>query len=160
MNSRNGISFVTVIVGLAVFTAPALSQVEKAAMKTTGISCGMCAAVSEVYLRQLSGIANIKISLSEEAIMVSYRPGAAFQPKELRDALKKTDVGITQLQIEARGQITQKDGKQFFIAGNERFVVVPPATTVPLNTQLRIEGIVNDRVNPMELKVLTARPAK
>ena len=49
----------------------AFAQVEKAAMKTTGISCGMCAAVSEVYLRQLPGIDKIKISLSQESIMVS-----------------------------------------------------------------------------------------
>ena len=52
-------------------------------------SCGVCAAVSEVYLRQLPGIDKIKISLSQEAIMVSYKPGAAFQPKSIRDALKQ-----------------------------------------------------------------------
>ena len=36
---------------LIVSVPPAMAQVEKAAMKTTGISCGMCAAVSEVLLR-------------------------------------------------------------------------------------------------------------
>src|SRR5438128_7549998 len=86
-----------------VVTLPAFGQVEKAAMKTTGISCGTCAAVSEIYLRQLAGIDKINISLSKEAIMVSYKPGAAFQPKQLRDVLKKHDVGVVQLQIRSRG---------------------------------------------------------
>src|SRR5207249_12084859 len=83
--------------------APAFAQVEKVAMRTTGISCGACAAVSEDYLRQLNGIDKIKISLSSEAIMVSYKPGATFQPKDIRDALKKTDVGVVQLQIRPCG---------------------------------------------------------
>jgi copper chaperone CopZ len=140
----------------------AFSQVEKAAMKTTGISCGMCAAVSEVYLRQLAGIDKIKISLSQEAIMVSYKPGAAFQPKQLHEALKKTDVGIVQLQIGARGRIEGQGEKRFFVAGNDRFAVVstPNGTEIPVNTPLAIEGILNDQAQPMELKILTFKIAK
>ncbi len=45
---------------LTVITAlPAAAQVEKVAIKTTGISCGTCAAVSEVYLRRLPSIDKI-----------------------------------------------------------------------------------------------------
>jgi copper chaperone CopZ len=140
----------------------AFSQVEKAAMKTTGISCGMCAAVSEVYLRQLPGIDKIKISLSQEAIMVSYKPGAAFQPKQLHEALKKTDVGIVQLQIGARGRIEGQSEKRFFVAGNDRFAVVstPNGAEIPVNTPLAIEGILNDQAQPMELKILTFKIEK
>ena len=140
----------------------AFAQVEKAAMKTTGISCGMCAAVSEVYLRQLPGIDKIKISLSQEAIMVSYKPGAAFQPKQLHEALKKTDVGIVQLQIGARGRMEYQGEKRFFVAGSDKFAVVatPDGGAIPANTPLTIEGILNDRAQPMELKILTFKTAK
>src|SRR5438128_12093591 len=93
----------------------AFAQVEKVAIRTTGISCGTCAAVSEIYLRQLAGIDKIKISLSNEAIMVTYKPGAAFQPKDIRDALKKTDVGVVQFQISARGRVEEQTGKRLFI---------------------------------------------
>src|SRR6266699_6935100 len=42
---------------LTVITAlPAAVQVEKVAIKTTGISCGTRAAVSEIYLRRLPSI--------------------------------------------------------------------------------------------------------
>ncbi len=141
---------------------PAFAQVEKVAMRTTGISCGVCAAVSEVYLRQLNGIDKIKISLSSEAIMVSYKPGATFQPKDIRDALKKTEVGVVQFQISARGRVQEQDGKRFFVAGAEKFVLqaVPNAPPVPSDTLVLIEGTVNDRSNPMELKVMTVKPIK
>ena len=119
----------------------------------------MCAAVSEVYLRQLAGIDKIKISLSNEAIMVSYKPGAGFQPKDIRDALKKTDVGVLQFQISARGRIQEQDGKRFFVAGKDKFLIAGTANGVQMaaDTPLLIEATVNDHQLPMELKVMTAK---
>ena len=135
------------------------AQVEKVAMRTTGISCGVCAAVSEIYLRQLGGIDKIKISLSQEAIMVSYKSGATFRPKDIRDALKKTDVGVTEFQISARGQVQQQNGKRMFTAGKDVFLLVPSTgPTVPVDIPVVLEGILNDQTSPMELKVLTIKP--
>src|SRR5207249_4374468 len=111
---------------------PAFAQVEKVAIRTTGISCGTCAAVSEIYLRKLAGIDTIKISLTTEAILVSYKPGALFQPKDLRDALKKTDVGVLQFQISARGRVQEQGGTRFFVAGRERFVLTAAPDAPPL----------------------------
>jgi len=146
----------TVILGSA---ASLQAQVERAAMRTTGISCGMCAALSELYLRQLGGIDKIKISLSQEAIMVSYRAGAAFRPKDIRDALKKTDVGVTEFQISVRGQAQQQNGKRVFLAGKDVFVLVQSSgPAVPPDTPIMLEGILNDQTSPMELKVLSVKP--
>ena len=141
---------------------PAFAQVEKVAMQTTGISCGACAAVSEIYLRQLAGIDKIKISLSNEAIMVSYKPGAVFRPKEIRDALKKTEVGVLVFQVSARGRVREDGGKRYFIAGKERFLLTAAtnAPQVPSDTPVLIEGTVNDKADPMELKVMTVKPVK
>src|SRR5947208_8104868 len=145
------------LLGLVV---PAFAQVEKVAIRTTGISCGTCAAVSEIYLRRLAGIERIKISLSKEAVMVSYKPGALFQPKDLRDALKKTDVGVLQFQISARGRVQEQGGTRFFVAGRERFVLTaaPDAPPLPYDTPVLIEGLLNDQADPMQLRVMTVKP--
>jgi hypothetical protein len=139
---------------------PATAQVEKAAIRTTGISCGTCAAVSELYLRRLPSIDRISISRKNEAVMVSYKPGAMFQPKDLREALQKTDVGITQLQISARGRVQEQAGKRFFIAGKDRFLLVsaPNTPQIPSDTSVLIEAVVNDRTDPMELRIMTFKP--
>ena len=141
---------------------PVFSQVEKAALRTTGISCGTCAALSEIYLRRLPQIDKIAISMSKESIMVSYKPGAEFRPQDLREALQKTDVGIVQLQVSARGRIQQQGSKQFFFAGKDKFAMVPSANGahVPLDMSVLIEGILNDKAAPMELKVMTVTPLK
>ena len=146
---------------LTVITAlPAAAQVEKVAIKTTGISCGTCAAVSEVYLRRLPSIDKINISLRNEAVLVSYKPGSSFQPKDLREVFQKTDVGVTQIQISARGRVQEQAGKRFFIAGKDKFLLMSAANSpqVPVNTAVTVEGVVNDRVDPMELRVMTVKP--
>src|SRR5260370_6778596 len=94
--------------------SPAMAQVERVAIRTTGISCGTCAAVSEFYLRRMPSIDKINISLKNEAVMVSYKPGSTFQPKDLREVFSKTDVTVTQMQISARGRIQEQAGKRFF----------------------------------------------
>jgi hypothetical protein len=142
------------------FAIPLQAQVEKAAMRTTGISCGACAVFSEVYLRRLPEIDKINISLSKEAVMVTYKPGAAFRPGELREALRKTEVGITQLQISARGLVQRQSGRQVLIAGKDKFVLTDKQNrSIPMNTPVLVEGVVNDKADPMELNVLTVVPA-
>ena len=138
----------------------AFAQVEKVAVRTTGISCGTCAAFSEIYLRRLAGVDSIKISLSTEAILVSYKTGAAFQPKEIRDVLKRTDVGVLQFQITARGRVLEQGSQRFFVAGRDRFLLAAAADTpqLPRESPVLIEAMLNDLVDPMELKVMTVKP--
>jgi len=146
---------------LAVFllagNVPGMAQVEKVAMRTVRLSCGMCAVFSEMYLRGLPSIDQIIISKSKEAVMITYKPGAQFQPSDIRSALKKTEVGVEQFQIAARGHVQEEGGTQFFVAGKDKFLLVfsPNSPKVPTGISLSIEGIVNDAKNPMELKVLT-----
>jgi hypothetical protein len=141
--------------------APAFAQVDKVAMRTAGIGCGTCAAVSEVYLRRLQGVDKIFISKSKEAVLVSYKPGAPFQPSGLRAALKKTDVNVSQMQISAHGHLSKESGKDFFVAGKDKFLIVPSTTSpsVPPGATVSAEGIVNDGTSPMELKLLAVKPA-
>lgn len=140
---------------------PVLAQVEKVAMPTTGISCGSCAAVSEINLRRLvAGVDKVTISMAKEAIVVSYKPGASFHPRDIREVLNPVGVGVLQFQISARGRIQEQGGKRFFVAGKDKFVLVAGANApkIPPGIPVLIEGIVNDRPDPMELKIVTFKP--
>ena len=132
------------------------AQVEKIAMRTTGISCGICAGLSEIYFRRLPGVERVKISLRNEAIMLTYKPGAAFDPEAIRKVLEPLKVGVVQFQIGLRGEVRESAGKQVLQAGKDTFVVrdTIDAPALPLNTPLRIEGILFDHATPMQVKVL------
>ena len=60
------------LVLLLTLIVPLWSQVETVAMHTTGISCGVCAAVSEISLKQMTGVDRVAISLAKEAIIIAY----------------------------------------------------------------------------------------
>ena len=102
---------------------PALAQVDKVGVRTNGISCGDCAAISEIYLRRLPGVDKVVISMSQEAVLVIYKPGTAFQPWDIRDALEKTEVGVVQIQISAHGHVQEQGAKKFFVAGKDKFLL-------------------------------------
>jgi len=138
---------------------PSWAQVDKVGVRTSGISCGDCAAVSEIYLRRLSYVDKVNISMANEAVIVTYKPGTSFQPWDIRDALGKTDVGVVQFQISARGSVQEEGGKSFFVAGKDKFLLVAPPK-IPSASPVSIEGIVNDRADPMELKILTLKELK
>jgi len=136
--------------------APGAGQVEKLAMRTTGISCGICAGLSEIYFHRLPGVDKVKISLSQEAIMLTYKPGAKFDPHAIRKILEPLKVGVVQFQIGVRGRVHEKGGKRMLETGGDTFVLLDAIDSpdVPAGVPLRIEGILFDRESPMEIKVL------
>jgi hypothetical protein len=138
----------------------AMAQVEKAEMRTKGISCGVCALVSEVHLRRISGVDKVAISKSAESVVVSFKPGAAFQPAEIRKAIEGLSVAIAQFEVSVRGRVQDQGGKRFFLAGKDRFVLASAANApkVPSGSPVVIEAILNDKLNPMELRVLAFKP--
>ena len=141
---------------------PGWAQVEKVAMRTTGISCGVCAGLSEIYFKRMPGVDKVIISLSKEAIMLTYKPGAAFNPQGIRKVLQPWEVGVVQFQISARGRIQEQGGKRFFVAGKDKFVVASSANApeIPAGTPVLIEAILDDHPNPMEVKILNFEPLK
>jgi hypothetical protein len=138
------------------------AQVEKIAMRTTGISCGICAGLSEIYFWRLPGVDQVKISLKNEAIMLTYKPGATFDPAGIRKVLEPLKVGVVQFQIGVRGTVLENGGKRFLVAGRDKFLLLdaidsPP---VPLKVTVHIEGILFDHATPWEVKVLSAKQAE
>lgn len=131
-------------------------------MRTTGISCGICAGLSEIYFHRVPGVDHVKISLSQEAILLTYKPGATFDPKVIRDVLAPLKVGVVQFQISARGEIRQEDGKAMLVAGKDKFLLLtePNSPAAPLDTPVHLEGVLFDHARPMELRILAVTPLR
>lgn len=150
----------TWILWLLAGAVPACAQVEKVALRTTGISCGICAGLSELYFHRVPGIDHVKISLSQEAILLTYKPGATFDPKAIRDVLAPLQVGVVQFQISARGEVRQEGDKPFLLAGKDKFLVLEGSPAAPLNKPVHLEGVLYDRESPMQVKILTVKPLR
>ena len=60
--------------------------------------------------------------------------------------------------ISARGRLQETGGKKYFIAGKDKFILAPTSVSVPADATVEVQGIVNDKPDPLELKVLTVKP--
>lgn len=145
---------------LLLLVLPASAQVEKIAMRTTGISCGFCAGLSEIYFRRLPGVERVKISLKNEAILLIFKPDAPFDPHAIREVLAPLKVGVTQFQIGARGAVEEHDKRRWLLAGKDKFVLLDSSPAPPLHTPVRVEGILFDQATPMEVRILTVTPLR
>jgi hypothetical protein len=144
----------TILVLALVWGIPLPAQVDKIAIRTTGISCGVCAVVSEVAFRRIPDIDHVSISLSKESILLSYRRGGTFSIPAIRKVLDPLHVGILELQIRALGNVREERGKRLFAAGKDTFVLTAGAAPLPLATPVFLEAILEPESQPMGLKVL------
>ncbi|HTA44459.1 MAG TPA: hypothetical protein VK789_18550 [Bryobacteraceae bacterium] len=152
-------NLVRYVLPVCIAALPCSAQVEKVAMKTTGISCGICAGVSEIYFHRLQGVDKVKISRSHESILLTYKPGARFDTEAIRKVLEPLKVGVVQFQVGVRGEMHQDGAKRILAAGPDRFTLLDAIDSpdVPAGVPVRIEGILYDRHAPMEIKVLTVQ---
>ena len=111
----------------------------------------------ELALRRLEGVDKVAISIQRQQFVVLYKPGTSFQPKDLRAAVAEADVAVTQFHIQARGRVQAQGDKQFFVSGKDRFLLTA-APKMPADTELMIGADVNDKVSPMQIKVVEFRP--
>ena len=112
----------------------------------------------EVALKRLDGVDQVAISMQRQQFAVTYTGGASFVPKDVRAAVAQTSVSVVRFQVQARGRIQADGGKQFFVAGKDRFLLVNPPK-MPADQLLLVGGeILKDSVTPMELKVVDFRP--
>jgi hypothetical protein len=113
----------------------------------------------ETALRRLDGVDKISISISQQRFQVTYKPGASFQPREIRDAVAEAEVEVVRFRISARGRVDEEKGERFFVAGKEKFLLVADSK-VPFEGPVSIEGIVDDSAAPLRLKVLQSKPSR
>ena len=113
----------------------------------------------EIALRRLDGVDKISISVSEQRFQVTYKSGASFQPRDIRDAVGKAGVEVVRFRIIARGRVHEEGGKRFFVAGKDKFLLVA-SPKILSEGSFSIEGTVDDSAEPLQLKVLQFKPFK
>jgi hypothetical protein len=82
----------------------------------------------------------------------------------LRAAAAVVEARFLVVQVVARGRVIEAGTEHFFVAGNDRFLLIePPAASSPLppasDTVLTVIATVDDSGNPIKLKLLQFQPA-
>ena len=100
--------------------------------------------------------------MRSNAVFVIYEPGTPFDPKVLRDAAEEADTFFPLMQIVARGHVVEEGEQHFFIAGEDRFLVIEPGpSSQPLPAPDKTVAVVaslDDSVDPSRIKIVQTLP--
>jgi hypothetical protein len=113
----------------------------------------------EIALRRLDGVSKIYISIREQRFELTYKPGATFQPEEVRDAVARAEVDVLRFRINARGRVHEESGKRFFMAGKNKFLLVA-SPKLPSESPISVKGTVDDSAVPLRMTVVQFKPLK
>ncbi len=113
----------------------------------------------EIALRRLEGVDKISISISKQRFELTYRPGASFQPWDIRDAVAEAKVKVVRFKITARGRVREEGGSWFFVTARDKFLLVSSPKISP-GVPIIVEGAVDDAAEPLRLKVLQFKSVK
>ena len=113
----------------------------------------------EIALRRLDGVDKVTISIKQQALSVTLKPGNSFDPQGIRDAVAQAGVSILRFHVEARGQVEQKGDERYFVAGKNRFLLVA-SPDVPVGEPIWVNALVDDATNPLQVRVNEHKPLK
>lgn len=113
----------------------------------------------EVALRQrLEGADDIAISQSEQTAEVRFAPASrAFQPRSFREATRQAAVTVLRFEIDACGEIEEREGARLLVAGENRFTLTG-GDAVPAGERVCVTGGLNDQDDRMELAITAVHP--
>jgi len=105
------------------------------------------------------------VDQQSNVVFVTYQPNTRFEPAILRAAAEEAGAVFLLIQIVARGRVMEEGTKHFFVAGEDRFVLIePPESAPPLpaasDAELTVIASVDDSANPFKLKVVQAQPVE
>jgi hypothetical protein len=107
----------------------------------------------------MPGIENVAISLSTETITLFYKSGSSFDARQIRHVLKQLEVGIIQFQITAMGCVQEESTNLFFVAAKDKFALDNSgASDIPRDRTVRLQGVIDDRFNPVRIKMSNFQP--
>jgi hypothetical protein len=100
--------------------------------------------------------------MRSNVVFVVFKPNTHFEPKILRDAAKAADTVFPIIQLVARGHVVEEGEKHFFLAGEDRFLLIePPPAAPPLpapNTDVSVVASLDDSADPLRIKIVQTLP--
>lgn len=100
--------------------------------------------------------------MRSNVVFVQFKPNTHFEAKVLRDAAKAADTIFPIVQIVARGHVVEEGDQHFFLAGEDRFLLIEPGpSNAPLpavDETVEVVGSLDDSVEPNRLKIVQTLP--
>ena len=100
--------------------------------------------------------------MRNNVVFVVFKPNTRFDPKILRMAAEAAETRFPIIQLVARGHVVEEGEKHFFMAGEDKFLVIEPgASGNPLpaaNEDVSVVASLDDSSDPLRIKIVQTLP--
>jgi hypothetical protein len=141
---------VLVFAWLLMAAPSAFSQVERVIVEAEGMK-DACVPGLQAALASIPAVYKYAVSVEKQMFTVLYNAGGKFDTRRLYWAADKGEAGVKAIHVFARGTIREEDGRQIFVSGENRFLIVSPQK-LPPDVTIGMVGVVDDSKELMELK--------
>ena len=132
---------------------PASAQLDRVVAEAEGIDCLPCGPIIEMAMKEIPGVDKVAVSMSKQMVAITFKEGAAFLPKEFRDAIAKAAVRVLAFHVAMRGKVEPAGNQQYFVTGQDRFLIVKAPPDLPVGTPLGIMAAVDDSSKPYKATI-------
>jgi hypothetical protein len=130
-------------------TTSASAQIERVIVEADGLK-DACVPGLKAALESMPSV-KYAISVEKQMFAVIYNADEKFDTRRLYWAADKGEAGVKAIHLFARGTIHEEDGRQIFVSGKNRFLIIG-SQKLPLDVTIGIVGVVDDAKELMQLK--------
>lgn len=128
----------------------AFAQIERVVVEADGLK-EACVPGLKAALESLPSVSNYAVNVEKQMFAVIYAGDTKFDTRRLYWAADKGEAGVKAIHLFARGTIDEEDGRQIFISGGNRFLIVSDQK-LPADVTIGVVGVVDDSKQLLQLK--------
>ena len=117
---RNNLKAVMSIGFILLCSFTSFSQMQKAEIKATGLTCSMCSNAINKQLKAMSGVVNVSTDLNTNSFFVAFENNNAITPKMLKNAVEKAGFFIGALEVTLSPDDLKKKEESYVILDENR----------------------------------------
>jgi len=139
---------------------PAFAQLDRVVAEAYDgdIDCLPCAATIEIALKKVPGVAKVSVSMSKQMVAITFVEGASFTPEQYRSAIGKAEVRVQEFHVAMRGKVEKEGDQQYFVSGQDRYLIVKAPQGMPTGAPLGIMAQVDDSSKPFKASIDDFKP--
>jgi len=131
-------------------TPSAFAQVDRVVVEAEGMK-DACVPGLQAALETLPSVEKYAVSVEKQMFVVIYAGDGKFDTRRLYWAADKGEAGVKAIHVFARGTIHEEDGRQIFVSGENRFLILS-SQKLPTDVMIGVVGVVDDSKELMQLK--------
>ena len=146
------LSAALLLAGAGACARPHESRVKSIEARIDGLTCPTCVPPLRASLKRHYGASDIDVDDDKDTATIRFADRETFSPAEFQAAVEHVRMRVVTVRMQACGAIEAADGRQWLVAGTNRFAVRSDRD-LPVKVPVCADGSLDTRTSPATFQV-------